>query len=542
MELINQHTKKIMEECKIKAREAGLKFGDETLEYIVTNRDMIRLHPKVSIPTMYDYWMDEVDIIKGNGEYDLSPKNPYETVINSRPAISFYNDNNPDWMNTMIFYHVLGHIDFFQNNKLFVKTWDDDFVGQALADKRLIAKLREQKGRWVDYTIEFSRGIDNLLGFFRELSEYDLPKEKQIQGKIEFYFHSFLQDHLKVSHNEFLKELERYNSIENESLRESIFLADIPQKYSEFADSFKKHNEKKKEKAKDLLEFILFHSPKIKKEENKWMAQVISIVRDTGIYFSPQIRTKILNEGWASYWHDKLFQQDERIKGHEIEYALFNSQVLTIPRVGVNPYGVGKALIEYVESLAEKGKLSSDFQKIRDIELREKYNQLTGRGREAIFNLRENFSDFTLINTFVDQDFVDDNQLFVVGQRPNFSTGKMEIYVKSKKAEDYKKILLDSLYHPPSIRVNEEKTDDSQLCLIHDFEGKQLVKDLIANTMIGIEFLYGGRVQLETTEVLEKEKKETGDQFEEGEREEELEWQRVRYTMENKKLSKEVIQ
>ncbi len=38
MQLIDQHTKKIMEECKERARDAGLKFDDETLEYIVTNR------------------------------------------------------------------------------------------------------------------------------------------------------------------------------------------------------------------------------------------------------------------------------------------------------------------------------------------------------------------------------------------------------------------------------------------------------------------------------------------------------------------------
>ena len=45
MELINQHTKKIMEGCKERARDAGLSFQDETLEYIVTNRDLLELDP-----------------------------------------------------------------------------------------------------------------------------------------------------------------------------------------------------------------------------------------------------------------------------------------------------------------------------------------------------------------------------------------------------------------------------------------------------------------------------------------------------------------
>ncbi|MFZ2040739.1 MAG: SpoVR family protein, partial [Desulfobacterales bacterium] len=170
MELIDQHTKKIMEGCKARARDAGLRFEDESLEYIVTNRDLLELSPKVMIPTLYDYWVHDVEVLKEKGRYELYPSNPYETVINTRPAISYYNDNNPDWMNVMIFYHVLGHIDFFQNNLYFRHTWDYDFTGRALSDKRLIAALRSEKGRWVDYIIEFSRGIDNLVGYHHELS------------------------------------------------------------------------------------------------------------------------------------------------------------------------------------------------------------------------------------------------------------------------------------------------------------------------------------------------------------------------------------
>ena len=127
MQLIDQHTKRIMEGCKERAREAGLRFEDETLEYIVTNRDLLELSPKMMIPTLYDYWVHDVEVLKEKGRYELYPGNPYETVINTRPAISFYNDNNPDWLNVMIFYHVLAHIDFFQNNIFFRHTWDYDF-------------------------------------------------------------------------------------------------------------------------------------------------------------------------------------------------------------------------------------------------------------------------------------------------------------------------------------------------------------------------------------------------------------------------------
>jgi stage V sporulation protein R len=124
MELISQHAKRIMEGCKERARQAGLRFEDETLEYIVTNRDLVELVPKVMIPTLYDYWVQEVEVLREQGRYELYPNNPYETVINTRPPISYYNDNNPDWLNVMIFYHVIGHIDFFQNNLFFRHTWE----------------------------------------------------------------------------------------------------------------------------------------------------------------------------------------------------------------------------------------------------------------------------------------------------------------------------------------------------------------------------------------------------------------------------------
>ena len=195
MELIDQKTKKIMEGCKERARAAGLRFEDETLEYIVTNRDLLELSPKNMIPTLYDYWVHDIEVLKEQGKYELYPHNPFETVINTRPAISFYNDNNPDWLNVMIFYHVLAHIDFFQNNLYFRHTWDYDLTGQALADKRLIARLRSEHGRWVDYLIEFARGIDNLVGYHAELSRLNRVISEH-SGKLDFYFDTFLQEHL----------------------------------------------------------------------------------------------------------------------------------------------------------------------------------------------------------------------------------------------------------------------------------------------------------------------------------------------------------
>ena len=242
MQLIDQHTKQIMEGCKARAREAGLRFQEETLEYIVTNRDLLELSPKLMIPTLYDYWVHDVEVMKEKGRYELYPGNPFETVINTRPAISFYNDNNPDWLNVMIFYHVLAHIDFFQNNLFFRHTWDYDLTGQALSDKRLIARLRSEKGRWVDYVIEFGRGIDNLVGYFDELSRMNRTVAAPQSKRIDFYFDVFLQSLKKVKVHEYIGEIERYNACrrDNGELGEQEFFAGVARKYPEFEAIYEK--------------------------------------------------------------------------------------------------------------------------------------------------------------------------------------------------------------------------------------------------------------------------------------------------------------
>lgn len=551
MELIDQHTKEMMEGCKERAIEEGLNFGQETLEYIVTNRDMLELTPKGMIPTLYDYWVHEVEVQKERGRYELYPVNPYETVINTRPAISFYNDNNPDWLNVMIFYHVLAHIDFFQNNLFFRNTWEYDFTGQALSDKRLITKLRSEKGRWVDYVIEFTRGIDNLVGYFNELDHCNLRPSIGISKRLNFYFDVFLQSMKKIGIGEYNKELARYNEYlkkYGDRLEEYFFL-DVNKKYPEFEALFNKNLKEKPKNRLDLIQFLMHHSEFLNKEENRWMKSVMEVVRKTSLFFQPQIRTRIMNEGWASYWHENLFLQDDRINGHEVEFARVNARVVSMPRHGLNPYALGMRLFAHIREMADKGKYSIEFQRILDAQIREKFNTFTGEGKKSLFVVRENFCDFTFINSFLDDDFITDNNLFVTARRLNWPKRVWEYYVKSRKPEDYRSMLLSSLYHPPFIHINHDKSEEGSLYLVHRFEGKPLVKEFIENTMLGIEYLWGHPVQLETSEVVSKFEKE-GPGFVTlpatphvgAGKEDEIKWQRVVYTMKERKLSKRVIE
>ena len=539
-----------MEGCKEQAWDAGLRFQDETLEYIVTNRDLLEISPKLMIPTLYDYWVHDVEVLKGKGKYELYPGNPYETVINTRPAISFYNDNNPDWLNVMIFYHVLGHIDFFQNNTYFRHTWDYDFTGQALSDKRIIARFRSEKGRWLDYVIEFSRSIDNLVGYHDELSRLNVLEKSQRSGKLDFYFDVFLQAVLKAKTSEYIKEIERFNQCtrKNNTLCEEIFFTEIEKNHPEFAAVYKKHQKAKSTRHIDPIQYIMAHSEFLNKDENLWMKTVMQIIRKTSLFFQPQIRTKIMNEGWASHWHETLFLQDERIKGHEIEFARVHAGVTALPRVGLNPYALGMRLFYHIGEMAGKGRYEYNYQRIRDKRLRKAYNAKTGGGKDYIFKVRENFCDSMFINHFLDQEFITQHRLFVAGKRLNKQKMVWEYYVKSRKRKDYLKMLEDSLYHPPHITVDPENGHRTSLYLVHHFEDKPLIKEFIPNSLMGIEYLWGGPVELETNEAVSISKVSDGGVLSvygpaspKPKEEPKIEWRRVLYTMENKKLTRKEL-
>lgn len=514
MELLNQKMKAEMEECKKRAKAVGLQFPDNTLEYIVTNQNLLELSPKIMIPTLYDHWGQEVARIRNKWIYEVFPHNPYETVINTRPPISFYNADNADWLNVMIFYHVLAHIDFFQNNVFYRKTWDDDFCGQALADKRLIDRIRGELGaekRWVDYVIEFANNIENLVGYYQELEAADGQDAPGLFGriseKIDFYFGRFLQERCSagtVEQQFYYDEIKRYNQCRDEiSFFEDNYFRS---KFPEFNDIFRKWKEKKqKPKSKDILEYLMQESEFLNKEKNEWMKDVIQVIRRTSLYFQPQIRTKICNEGWASLWDERFYIPDPRIETHEVDYAISESGVSSDRRVGLNVYAIGKHLWEFIEELARKGKLSPEYQLIKDIEVRKHYDKNLGDdyGRKALFEARKYFDDYLLINFLSDddfQDFVNKYKLWTVGIRPSSERwDRAEVYIKNKSGKYYRNLLNKALYHPPNIDY-ETKSKNGQLYLDHKYEGRTFHTKFIPAVLIGLEFFWGKPVKLETTE------------------------------------------
>ncbi|MBC8392316.1 MAG: SpoVR family protein, partial [Deltaproteobacteria bacterium] len=393
-------------------------------------------------------------------------------------------------------------------------------------------------------------GIDNLVGYYDELSRLNHPPLAAGSKRLDFYFDVFLQSIKNVKINEYIKEIERYNEcMEKDGVAgERAFFAEVTTKHPEFEALHEKHRKEKSKHKLDLIQFLMENSDFLNKEENRWMKSVMQVVRKTSLFFQPQIRTKIMNEGWASFWHGKLFLEDDRIKGHEVDFARVNAGVTALPRVGLNPYALGMHLFYYIKEMADKGKYSFEFERLLGADERDRFDAGTGTGMDFIYKVRENFCDFMFINTFIDQDFVTRNKLLVAERRLNQDKMVYEFFIKSRNAKDYCQMVLDTLYHPPHIEIDPEKSTNNTLYLTHHFEGKPLVTEFIQNTMLGIEYLWGGPVQLETSEFVTVASSRSQLPFAlqlrmppEDEKAPEKKWRRIVYTLENRKLTKKSI-
>lgn len=143
------------------------------------------------------------------------------------------------------------------------------------------------------------------------------------------------------------------------------------------------------------------------------------------------------------------------------------------------------------------------------------------------------------VNSFINQEFVDKYKLFVADKWLDKSRMVWKYYIKSKKAENYKKMIVDTLYHPPAVAINVD--DDNTLTLNHLFEGKPLYRDYISATLMGVEYLWGSKVCLYTYEPepvkqapgkAQPKREVTGDK---------IQWKRFKYTMKNKKMTRTLI-
>ena len=243
---------------------------------------------------------------------------------------------------------------------------------------------------------------------------------------------------------------------------------------------------------KDVLLFLVESAPL----EN-WQRDILELIREESYYFAPQGQTKIMNEGWATYWHSTIMTQKALKDSELIDYADHHSGTVATQTTRINPYKLGLELFKDIEDRWNKGKFGKDYEECNNIEERKSWDKKLGLGREKIFEVRKIHNDVTFVDTFMTEEFCREQKLFAY----KFDTDQNAYVISDRDFKKVKQQLLFSLtnFGQPLIYVLEANHENrGELYLQHRHEGIDLKADYAKATLENIQKLWSRPVCLET--------------------------------------------
>lgn len=248
-----------------------------------------------------------------------------------------------------------------------------------------------------------------------------------------------------------------------------------------------------------MLKFLLDYAPL-----NSWQRDVLSIVREEAYYFAPQGQTKIMNEGWAVYWHSKILTQLVLKDSEVIDYCDHYAGVVQMSGQRLNPYKLGVELMRHIEKRWNNGQYGLDYILCDDPQIRKNWNKNTNKGMEKLFEVRKFHNDITFLDEFLDEDFCEEARLFTWVQ--DRRSGQAIIHDRDFKT--IKRDLLDAMtnFGQPIIDVADGNfRNRGELLLRHKHQGKDLKIDWAVETLKNIFKIWNRPVNIAT--IIESENK-----------------------------------
>lgn len=456
----------IIESYKEKSEKAGLDPFTTSFE-IVDYKQLNEIAAYGGFPIRYPHWRWGMEYERISKSYSYGLSIIYEMVINNDPCYAYLLKENSMVSQKTVIAHVYGHSDFFKNNFYFSKTnrkMLDCVANHAATVEGIINDVGQSE---VESFIDICLSLENLIDIH---SIFRLPKESNT------------------------------DSTRTESAAKLITKPYMDSYVNPPNDSQKKSNLKESESLsklsidpiQDVLLFLIEHAP-----ISSWQKRVLSIIRDEAYYFAPQAQTKILNEGWATYWHSKMMT--ETLKASEIvDYCdQFSSVIASQPGM-VNPYRLGVELLRHVEDRWNKGRFGKNYHDIKDHNTKSAWNLESGLGLKKLFEIRKTQNDVNFIDSFLDEDFCHQTKMFLYDRNPN--TGKLE---RSKHSfDEVKKTILNGLSNLglPVIKVVDGNFNNrGELLLKHFHDGSDLKSNEASEVLVNINKLWKRPVYLETS-------------------------------------------
>ena len=205
----------------------------------------------------------------------------------------------------------------------------------------------------------------------------------------------------------------------------------------------------------------------------RWQRNVLGIVRDEAYYFAPQGMTKIMNEGWASFWHTKLMTSHILDDSEVIDYADRHSGTTVMHKGQLNPYKIGLELFRDIERRWNEGKFGREWAQCDSLEARANWNTHAGLGMQKVFEVRRHHNDVTFLDEFLTPEFCAEQKLFTFEHNPRAN----EWQIASREFEKIKQKLLSQLTNMgrPVIEIEDANfRNTGALLLVHRFDGTAL--------------------------------------------------------------------
>ncbi|WP_332274650.1 SpoVR family protein [Bacillus velezensis] len=435
-----------IEEITDIAKGFGLDFYP--MRYEICPAEIIYTFGAYGMPTRFSHWSFGKQFHKMKLHYDLGLSKIYELVINSNPCYAFLLDSNSLIQNKLIVAHVLAHCDFFKHNCRFQNTNRDMVESMAAAAERI-------------------KHYERMYGI------------KEVESFLDAIL--AVQEHIDPS----LVRPKLLWSVDDEEEDEE---ETAPSPYDDLwgMDKPKQVKKKKGKKPfpprpeKDILLFIEEHS----RELEPWQRDILTMMREEMLYFWPQLETKIMNEGWASYWHQRIIRELDLTSDEAIEFAKLNAGVVQPSKTGINPYYLGLKIFEDIE---ERYDNPTDEMKKTGVK--------PGSGREKMFEVREIESDISFIRNYLTKDLV----------------MREDLYLFQKQGRDYKvidkewKAVRDQLVNMrvnggfPYLTVNDgDYLKNNELYIKHWYEGIELDLKYLEKVLPYLYQLWGRSVHIES--------------------------------------------
>lgn len=420
------------------------------MRYEICPAEIIYTFGAYGMPTRFSHWSFGKTYHKMKMQYDFNLSKIYELVINTNPCYAFLLKGNSLIQNKMIVAHVLAHSDFFKNNIRFSNTSRDMMDRMSVSADRIreyeLHYGKEVVETFIDHVLSIQEHIDPTLM---------KPKTTDVRESTQ-------------------QPTTPYDDLWNLDAQKKSPIKPIKKNFPE-------------EPQKDLLLFLMNHSRVLE----EWQQDILTIMREEMLYFWPQIETKIMNEGWASYWHIRIMRELDLTDAESIEFAKLNASVLQTSPTSLNPYFLGLKIFEDIEKRWDHP--TEEEQKIQGRE--------RNQGRQKIFEVRELDSDLSFIRNYLTKELVENLDLYVYEKKGN------EWMITGTAWENVREQLVASRINGgnPLIFVKDgDYLQSGELLLEHRYEHVELDVKYMEQTLPHVYALWGKTVHIET--IIEKRK------------------------------------